>query len=66
MNSIIDFQKEAESRERLIWKCECGNHSFLIYEDGELECANCGKFHKNVTAHKQTIRKWTRKRDESS
>lgn len=63
MTQVINFRKAVEERERLIWKCNCGNCSFILYEDGDLECAECNEFQNGVTEHLKTIRKWTRKGD---
>ena len=64
--TVLEFNKEAEKLEPLIWRCDCGNCSFLIFENGQLECAACGTDHSNVTEHYQTIRKWTRKVNEEN
>lgn len=58
---IIDFKKEAEKHERLIWQCDCGNCCFKLYEDGEIECTDCGTIQNGYEEHYQVIEKWTRK-----
>ncbi len=59
--AVINFNEEVEKIEPLIWKCDCGNCSFMIHSNGNLECAECNKDHSHVTEHMQTVRKWTRK-----
>lgn len=64
MNKILNFNEEAEKKEPLIWRCDCGNCAFMIYENGDLECTDCGALQNGVTEHYMTIRKWTRKSEE--
>ena len=59
--TVINFIKKAEELEPMVWVCDCGNCSFLIYMNGNLECAECNSFVSDVTEHYQAIRKWTRK-----
>lgn len=63
-DNVLHFNKEAEKREALVWKCDCGNCSFYIYDNGALECASCNVFVDGVNEHYQTVRKWTRKLDD--
>lgn len=62
MSDVIDFTKAAEEIEPLVWGCLCGNYSFLVYDNGLLECAECETI-QSESPHKQTIRKWTRVQD---
>lgn len=42
MSEVINFPKSEEPKaEPLIWTCECGNTTFLCYDDGEMYCAAC-------------------------
>lgn len=59
---IINFQEEAEKREPLIWRCNCGNCAFMLYEDGKVECSECNTFHHEIVEHYTVVRKWTRKK----
>ena len=58
---IVDFTKEAEEREQMIWQCQCGNSAFMIYEDATIECSDCDRVQNECDAHYQVVRKWTRK-----
>ena len=65
MSEIINFiDHTLEKSENVIWVCDCGNCSFLIYQDGRLECSDCGELQNGCDAHYQTMRKWTRKKRE--
>lgn len=59
---IIDFKKESIDRGDIIWKCNCGNASFILYENGGVECAECNNFQTGIEQD-ITIRHWTRKVD---
>jgi len=61
MENVIDFRNKAEEQEPMVWMCDCGNCSFLILSNGEIECAECGTMASDCIEHKQTVRKWTRK-----
>lgn len=61
--TVIDFQKEVEKIEPMIWKCNCGNCAFLLYINGMIECSDCGTCQNGLTEHYQVVRKWTRKKE---
>jgi hypothetical protein len=31
-------------KEELIWSCNCGNQSFYVHSDGNIECVACNTF----------------------
>ena len=62
MSKIVDFRNEAEKLERCVWKCDCGNCSFMLYDDGGIQCADCEAF-QNDTGHEVAIAKWTKKNE---
>lgn len=46
MSNVVPFtHKKLEDKEEIVWVCDCGNGSFYIHGDGEIECAACGTFH---------------------
>lgn len=61
MAEIIDLKERVVEKERLIWTCDCGNCSFIIYSDGSLDCAECDA-PQSVDAHYYTVKRWTRKK----
>lgn len=58
---IINFIKAAEKIEPLVWNCDCGNCSFILHINGDVECAKCNGFHTAIIEHYQVVRKWIRK-----
>lgn len=67
-DNVIQFRSSAMDNkvEELIWKCDCGNSSFLIYASWALECADCGCMASGVNEHYQTLRRWVRKAEEKT
>jgi len=59
--AVVNFNKVVEEREPLIWLCNCSNGSFVIYQNGSVQCAECDKWHDDVIEHKAVVKRWTRK-----
>jgi len=59
-DNVVNFNQHVEDTEKLIWMCDCGNSSFTICADGQVECAECD-VPQTCTDHHQTVKRWTRK-----
>ena len=54
MATVVTFRTKEKPRPR-IWKCDCGCEVYWLYEDGQVECAECNTFHDAVTGYWQLI-----------
>lgn len=32
-----------------VWECNCGNQTFFLYDDGQIQCASCENMHEEAT-----------------
>ena len=62
MSEVINFRDGVKDKGDNVYQCKCENASFLIYEDGRVECAECGIFHEGErleTAVRYFVKKQT-------
>lgn len=59
-DKIINFYDKAKELDQNVWACECGAVSFMIYEDGRVQCTVCDSF-QNDTSDLLAVKRFTRK-----
>lgn len=50
MADVIKLER-ASKPEPLVWSCNCGNASFWLYEDGQIQCVACDLMHDGMRGY---------------
>lgn len=40
-DTVVSMDDLRPASNPLVWQCGCGNQSFLVYQDGSVECSSC-------------------------
>jgi len=48
--TVENFRPKEKSKPK-VWQCDCGCENFWLYEDGQIECAECNTFHHSQTGN---------------
>jgi len=52
--TVLNFKKPEKPAPR-VYQCQCGCENFWLYDDGQIECAECNTFHPDMTGYWKTI-----------
>lgn len=47
--TVVSFPAKPDKPKPRVWVCNCGCQNFWLYEDGQIECVECGTFHHSET-----------------